>query len=250
MAWDGTGTPVSGGGTPCGILDSSEWSTYGLTTGTATSTQVDIAASIAEDAIEAFLNTALCPTEATEKHTWPGPQLWRQGPRPLQLTKDRIISVDTVTTIHEEDKCDCETETYTGCSYIKDADTGIIEVVDDCWAGCCAECCTCSEGAFQVEVTYTYGFTAAQMGSDTSDGRTVRFWIAQWTEEILDAMLGNPSAVTAAGVIQWSSMNYSERLAVEVVKDTMFGTSSKANAMASSLRRLGKKRAVKFGGRR
>lgn len=241
----------------CTLLAESQYETYGFDTGTSQSTllssQAEIAVSIAEDAIADFLNTALCPTQFTERFTWPGYQLWRQGPRTLQMSKDRIISIDLVTTYHEEDKCDCDTETYTGCHYIKDADTGIIEVNDDCWtADCCADCCNCGNGsgAFMVDISGTYGFTDAQLASDTSDGRTLRFWIAQWAQQVFDAMGGSPSAITASGVIQWSSMNYSERLAIEVVKDTMFGTSSLANAMAAGLRRLGKKRAIKFGGRR
>jgi hypothetical protein len=239
----------------CLILDESEYATYGLSTGSSQSalisSQAEIAVSITEDSIEDFLNTALCPTQFTERFTWPGPQMWRQGPRPLQVSKDRIISIDLITTYHEKDKCDCETESYTGCHYIKDAASGIIEVNDDCWAGTgCECCCTCSPGAFMVDVSGTYGFTDAELAADTSDGRTVRFWIARWAQEVFDAMQGNPSSVTASGVIQWSSMNYSERLAVEVVKDTMFGSSPLANSMATSLRRLSTKRAIKFGGRR
>jgi hypothetical protein len=237
----------------CTLLTESEYLTYGFDTGSSQSvllsSQAEIAVSIAEDSIAAFLNTALCPTSETVRFTWPGYQLWRQGPRPLQWPKDRLISIDLVTTIHEEDKCDCETESYTGCHYIKDADTGIFEVNDDCWADGC-ECCTCSDEAFMVDVSGTYGFTDAQLAANTSDGRTVRLWTALWAQEVFNAMQGNPSYLTASGVIQWSSMNYSERLAVEVVKDTMFGSSALANAMAASLRRLGKKRAIKFGGRR
>lgn len=235
----------------CFILKTSEYATYGFDTGSSQSvllsSQVEIAVSITEDSIEAFLNTALCPTQFTELFTWPGYQLWRRGPKPLQVSKDRIISIDLITTIHEVDKCDCETQSYTGCYYEKDFDTGIIEVNDDCWAGAC-ECCTCSGEAFQVEVSGTYGFTDAQLASDTSDGRTVRFWISQWAQEVFETLQGNPSAITSSGVIQWASMNYSERLAT--LQNTMFGNTTLANAMASGLRRLGKKRAIQFGGRR
>jgi len=236
----------------CFILEESEYNTYGLDTGTSQSallsSQAEIAVSITEDSIEAFLNTALCPTGFTERHTWPGYQIWRQGPRPLHLSKDRIIDIASITPYHEEDKCDCETETYTGCHHIKEADMGIIEVYDECWATCCADCCTCAGEAFMLDVSGTYGFTDAQLASDTSDGRTVRFWIARWAQEVFNALQGEPSAITTAGVIQWASMNYSERLAL--AKDTMFGNTPLANAMAAGLRRLGKKRVVKFGGRR
>lgn len=235
----------------CFILKTSEYATYGFDTGSSQSallsTQAEIAVSITEDSIEAFLNTALCPTGFTELFTWPGYQLWRRGPHPIQVKHDRIISIDLVTTIHEDDKCGCETSSYTGCHYIKDADTGIIEVLDDCWAGSC-ECCTCSGEAFQVEVSGTYGFTDAQLASDTSDGRTVRFFTALWAQEVFNALQGNPSAITSSGVIQWASMNYSERLGA--LQNTMFGNTSLANVMASGLRRLGIKRAIQFGGRR
>lgn len=235
----------------CFILTESEYLTYGFITGSSQSallsSQATIAVSIAEDAIEAFLNTALCPTSETVRYTWPGYQLWRRGPHPLQWPKDRLISIDLVTTIHEDDKCDCDTSSYTGCHYIKDADTGIFEVNDDCWAGDC-ECCSCSEEAFMVDVSGTYGFTAAQMLSTTSDGRTVRLGIAMWAQEVFEALQGNPSAITSAGIIQWSSMNYSERLAL--VTNTVMGNTPKAMAMAALLRRLGKKRAIQFGGRR
>ena len=238
----------------CFILTEDEYTTYGFVTGTSQSalltSQATIAVSITEDAFEGFLNTALCPSEFTERFTWPGWNIWRQGEHPIQLSKDRIISVDTITTYHEENKCDCETNTYTGCSYIKDANSGIIEVHDQCWAADCGGCgCSCSR-AFMTDITYTYGFTVAQLADDTSDGRTVRFWVAQWAQQVFDAMQGDPSYITASGVIQWSSMNYSERLAVEVVKNTMFGSSSLANAMAAGLRRLNIKRAIQFGGRR
>jgi len=247
----GTGTPVSGDSTPCAILDTSEYITYGFVTGTSQSTllttQAAIALTITEDAMQGLLGTALCPTEETERFTWPGYQIWRAGEHPIQLSKDRIISVDTVTTYHE-DGCDCETTTYTGCSYIKDADAGIIEIRDDCWADDCAGChCGCS-GAFMTDITYTHGFTAAEMASTTSDGRTIRFWIAQWAQEVFNALQGLPSAVTTTGVLAWASMNYSERKAV--VKDTMLGSSELANAMVKGLRRLNVKRAIKFGGRR
>lgn len=238
----------------CFILKEAEYATYGFDTGssqsTLLSTQAEIAVSITEDSIAPFLNTALCPTAFTERHTWPGYQIWRGGPRPIHLEKNRIISIASITTYHEEDKCDCEAETYTGCHYIKEADTGIIEVNDDCWAtDCCRGCCTCCGGeAFMFDVSGTYGFTDAQLAADTSDGRTIRFWIAKWAQEVFESLKGNPSAITTTGIIQWASMNYSERKAL--VAQTMFGDSELANAMANGLRRLKMKRAIKFGGRR
>lgn len=229
------------------LLQPTEYGLYGFDVGIATGTQVEIAMMITEGVMGDFLGTALEPTEETERFTWPGHQIWRQGPRPVQLGKDRIITVDLVTSYHEEDKCDCETETYTGCAHIKDADTGIIEIYDDCWTGGC-ECCTCSSQAFMVDITYTYGFTVAQLAAGTYYGRLTRYWIAQWAQEVLNSLLGEHSAVTQAGPSRWASMNYSEQYAL--VRQTVFGDSSLANVMTKQLRPLNKKRAIKFGGRR
>ena len=230
------------------LLQPNEYGLYGLDIGHATGTQVEIAMSITEGTMGEFFGTALTPTQATERFTWPGWNIWRQGPRPIQLKHDRIITVDLVTTWHEEDKCDCETNTYTGCAYVKNADAGIIEVYDECWAvDCCACCCTCEE-AFMTDITYTYGFTASDLASDTFEGRLIRFWIARWGQEVLDALTGHESAVTQAGPSRWASMNYSEQYAL--VRQTIFGDSPLANAMTKQLKALNIKRAMKFGGRR
>lgn len=229
-----------------GLFDISEWATYGFNTGTASQEQAEIAVSITENMLEIGLNTALITGTFTDRLTWPG-YSWYRGIRPLQLSKDRIISVDTITPYHDIGCAFADIEITVGEGLIKDAASGIIEVRDDCYW--CCPCKTCSYGveAFMVDVTFTYGF-GTLLGTSTSWGRIVRFWIAKWAQEVLNAMLGDPSIITMGNIQAWSSMSYSERQGT--LNKTPFGDSSLANAMWSQIRGLGIKRAIKFGGRR
>lgn len=224
----------------------SEWALYGFMTGTATQEQAEIAVQITEDMFEIGLNTALMTGTATELHTWPGYSLYR-GLRPLQMDKDRIISIDSVAPQHDVGCAFADIEVTIGEGLIKHAESGIIEIRDDCYW--CCPCKTCSYGveAFQVEITYTYGF-GSLLDADTSWGKIIRFWIAKWAHEMLNSMLGLPSVVAEGDVEAWSSMSYSERRGSLAM--TPFGDSKLANAMWSQLRGLSVKRAIKFGGRR
>lgn len=228
------------------LCDEEEWAEYGYATGTATLAQAQIAVDITEDMLEIGLNTALMTGTATELHTWPGYSFYR-GIRPLQLDKDRIISIDSVAPQHDVGCAFADIEVTVGEGLIKDAESGIIEVRDDCYW--CCPCATCSYGveAFQVEITYTYGF-GSLLDADTGWGKIVRFWIAQWAQQVLNAMLGLPSSILLGDVKSWSSMSYSETRGTLV--KTAFGDSALANAMWDQLRGLNTKRAIKFGGRR
>jgi len=224
----------------------SEYVTYGFLTGTATALQAQIAVDITEDMFEIGLNTSLTSAVIEERHTWPGYSLYR-GIRPLQLDKDRIISVDTVAPQHDVGCAFADIEVTVGEGLIKHAGSGIIEIRDDCsW---CCPCGTCTYGteAFMVDITYTYGF-GSLLDADTSWGRIVRFWVAQWAQQVLNAMLGLPSSILLGDVEAWSSMTYSERRGN--LTKTAFGDSPLANAMWQQLKGLNVKRAIKFGGRR
>jgi len=224
----------------------SEWASYGYITGTATQAQAENAVDITENMMELGLNTALQTGTATEMHTWPGGSLYR-GIRPLQLDKDRIISVDAIAPQHDIGCEFADIEVTVGEGLIKHAESGIIEIRDDC--GWCCPCNTCGYGvvAFQVEIDYTYGFGLTALGPTTSWGKMVRFWIAQWAQQVLNAILGLPSMILLGDIEAWSSMTYSERRGLSI---TPFGDSPLANAMWSQLRGLNVKRAIKFGGRR
>ena len=228
------------------LFDISEWEGYGYMTGTATQEQAEVAVHITENMLEIGLNTSLTTAVTEERHTWPGGSLYR-GIRPLQLDKDRIISIDTVTPHHDVGCALANIQTTVGEGLIKDAASGIIEIRDDCsW---CCPCNTCTYGveAFMVDITYTYGF-GSLLDADTSWGKIIRFWIAQWAQQVLNAMLGLPSMILLGDIKSWSSMSYSETRGS--LFKTAFGDSALANAMWQQLRGLNVKRAIKFGGRR
>lgn len=229
------------------LVDPAEWPTYGGATGTATAEQIQIAIDITENMLELGLNTSLQTGTMTERYTWPGFSYYRFGPRPLQLNKDRLISISSVAPVHDLGCEFADVETTVGEHYIKDADSGIIEVRDDCYWCCPCSTCTYGREAFVVDVTYIYGF-GTQLAADTSWGRIMRFWIVKWAEQVLNSMLGLPSIITEADIEAWSSMSYSERRGS--LKVTPFGDSKLANAMWQQLQGLNIKRAIKFGGRR
>jgi len=228
------------------LFDSSEWLTYGFNMGGATALQAQTAVDITENMMEIGLNTALMTGTATELHTWPGGSLYR-GIRPLQLDKDRILDITDVTPHHDVGCAFTDIQTTAGEWILKDAASGIIEIRDDCsW---CCPCTTCTYGieAFMVDITYTYGF-GSLLDADTSWGKIIRFWIAQWAQQVLNAMLGLPSSILLGDIKSWSSMSYSETRGT--LFKTAFGDSALANAMWTQLRGLNVKRAIKFGGRR
>jgi len=223
-----------------------EWALYGFLTGTATLVQSQIAVEITEDMLEIGFNTSLTSAVTEERHTWPGGSLYR-GIRPLQLDKDRVIGIDSVIPHHDIGCEFADIQTTVGEWILKHAESGIIEIRDDCsW---CCPCATCTYGieAFVVDITYTYGF-GSLLDADASWGKIVRFWIAQWAQQILNAMLGLPSMILLGDIKSWSSMSYSETRGT--LFKTAFGDSPLANAMWQQLRGLSIKRAIKFGGRR
>lgn len=224
----------------------SEWASYGFLTGTATLVQSQIAVDITEDMLEIGLNTSLTTAVTEERHTWPGGSLYR-GIRPLQLDKDRIISIDDVAPQHDVGCAFTDIQVTVGEGLIKDAASGIIEVRDDCYWCCPCNTCTYGIEAFMVDITYTYGF-GTLLDADTSWGKIIRFWIARWAQEVLNAMLGLPSMILLGDIKSWSSMSYSETRGS--LFKTAFGDSALANAMWQQLRGLSVKRAIKFGGRR
>lgn len=229
------------------LVQPEQWPTYGGSTGTASLTQVQIAIDIAENMMELGLNTALQTGTVIERHTWPGFSYYRAGPRPLQLKKDRVISISSVAPVHDIGCQFADVETTEGEYYLKDPDSGIVEIRDDCYWCCPCSTCTYGREAFAVDVTYTYGF-GTQLDADTSWGRIMHFWIIKWAQEILNSMLGLPSAIAEGDVEAWSSMSYSERRGNLTM--TPFGDSKLANAMWQQLQGLNIKRAIKFGGRR
>jgi len=185
------------------VVTVSDFSTYcGGATGSYTSTQIQLGLDIAEWIAEEFLVTPLTPTAQTEEYPWP---ILKE----LQLKKRRIISIDTVTSLHYLD-CDCEWETETECAVTYDALQGIVFAVAyaafpcctvrGCWCGC-----TCPA---RIRIVYTAGFPSGYF-TGSKVGSVFRMAICQIARWALDAT----TSLTAEGekdLQSWSSMDYSE----------------------------------------
>lgn len=150
---------------------------YMGSTGTATSEAAQLAIDLAEGDISSALGYPVdddgTPTfvshQTTEEWPWPWPN------RAMKLRRPRIITVDSVYALHDTGDCDCEWTSLSACAFIFNADKGVVhfrscEWVCQCWAQC-----TCPE---RVRVTYTSGWTAAQVLSTTPLGQRLRLAIA------------------------------------------------------------------------
>jgi len=204
-------------------------------TGTKPSSAVQVAIDIAEGDVSTALGFPTddgAPTfieqSFTEEHPWSVPV------RPVMLNQPRIISVDTVLARHDLGTCDCEWEDLTACAFVHNAKFGIVrfrtcERASSCWVYC-----GCPR---RVQVTYTAGFTAAQMDAATPTGRRIRRAIALQARALLELQSfwteGN------AAVKSYSSLGYSEsRDFVRTVRGRRMGLSALSQAAADVLESL------------
>jgi len=185
------------------IVTTSDFSDYcGDSTGSYTSTQVQLALDIGEWLAEEYLMTPLTPTAQTEEYPWP-------FQKELQLKKRRIISIDTVTSLHFLD-CDCEWQDDEECAVTLDAEQGIILAVACSAFPCCTargRWCGC-ECPARVRVTYTAGFASGAF-TGTKLGSVLRMAVCQIAKYLLPQI----TSLTAEGekfIKSWSSMDYSE----------------------------------------
>ena len=186
------------------IVSTSDFLTYcGGSTGSYTTTQVQTALDLAEWLAEDFLCTPLIPTQQTEEYAWP-------FQKALQLKKRRIITVDTVTSLHYLN-CDCEWEDETECAVILDALNGIINPIACGAFPCCTargRWCGCNCPA-RIRVTYTAGFASGYFTGKVGSVFTTA--ISQIAKYILP-QITNLLAEGEKTVKSWSSMDYSESI--------------------------------------
>lgn len=181
---------------------------YMDSTGTIPANAVQVAIDMAETDVSEALGFPVdgdgSPTfiahQFTEEYPWPHPI------RPLMLGSPRVISLDTVYARHDLGDCDCEWTDLTGCGFIHDARKGIILFRSCEWASSCWTCCRCPE---RVQVTYTAGFTAAQVAATTPTGRRLRLAIALRARALMD--LQDHYGEGNVAVSSYSSLGYSER---------------------------------------
>lgn len=232
----GVGTPATGPGGVLLTLDEFASEYYMGSTGTKPANAVQVAIEIAETEISEALGFPVdgdgAPTfisgEFTEEHPWPVPN------RPLLLNSPRIVSLDTVYARHDLGTCDCEWTDLTACGFINDARTGIVKFRTCARAASCWIYCGCPQ---RVQVTYTAGFTAAQVAATTATGRRLRLAIALQARAHLELQDFYTEGNTA--VSSYSSLGYSEkREFVRSARGRKFGLSMLSQAAADVLEPL------------
>jgi hypothetical protein len=221
------------------ILTESIFVQYGGTTGTATSAQIQAALAMAEGLAAQEIGTFPSPTTVTGTYSWPP-----QG-QPLKLEHDRLVSVSSVTAIHEAG-CDCADDAVEleGCAWILDADNGVVDL-RQCGNAVQAQCagCSCSGFPYQVRVVYTAGLPAGA----ASDPRLLMGLVTG--ADLMLQQMTDPAGAEGGpgdpGVQRYSTQGYSEERTK--LKETAFGSSARANYAAKMLRHFKYKGALKLG---
>ncbi len=175
-----------------------------------TGTKPTDAVQLAIDVAEGDISTALgfptddgAPTFIAQSFTEDYP--WPVTNRPVMLEHPRVISVDTVYARHDLGTCDCEWTDLTACAFIHDAKRGIVrfrtcERASSCWIYC-----GCPR---RVQITYTAGFTAAQVAATTATGKRLRLAIGLQARAIMELQDFYTDGGVAVG--SYSSLGYSE----------------------------------------
>lgn len=181
---------------------------YMGSTGTKPANAVQVAIDMAEGDISEALGfpvdadgtPTFISTQVTETHKWPRPN------RPLLLARPRVISLDSVYARHDLSDCDCEWTDLSACGFIFDTLVGIVKFRTCARASSCWVYCGCPQ---RVQVTYTCGFTAAQVADTTPTGRRLRQAIALQARAHMELMDHYTEGNTA--VSSYSSLGYSEK---------------------------------------
>jgi hypothetical protein len=181
---------------------------YMGSTGTKPANAVQVAIDMAESDVSIALgfpidddgSPAFISAEFTEEHKWPIPN------RPLLLNSPRIISLDTIYARHDLGTCDCEWTDLTACGFIHNAKVGIVKFRTCERAASCWVYCGCPQ---RVQVTYTAGFTAAEVADTTPTGRRLRLAIALQARALLELQDFYTDGNVA--ISSWSSLGYSEK---------------------------------------
>lgn len=180
---------------------------YMGSTGTVPANAVQVAIDIAEGHISTALGYPIDDTDGTptfinNTFTEEWPSQW--PPRPMQLQVPRIISITSVTALHELG-CDCEWTEISGCAFIYDAKHSVVQ-----WRSCttvagCYRSCRCPK---RLCFVYVAGFTAAQVADSTPLGRTLRLAISLEARAFMN--LQDHDSDGDVAVKSYSSLGYSE----------------------------------------
>jgi hypothetical protein len=224
------------------ILTDTIFADYGGHTGTATAAQCQAAYAIAEAQAAQEIGTFVSPTTVTGTYSWPP-----MG-QPLKLEHSRLISVVSVTAIHEAG-CDCAADSVEieGCAWVLDPDNGVVDL-RECGNTLKASCAGCGCGnewgmPKQVRIVYWAGLPATA----ANDPRLL-LGLVTAADLALEQMI-DPSGAEGGpgdpGVQSFGTQGYSENRTP--LKRGAFGSSARANYAAQMLSHFKFKGALKLG---
>jgi hypothetical protein len=219
------------------ILSDDIFVQYGGQTGTSTPAQRNAAYMIAEQGAIDEIGTFMVPTTVTGTFMWPRVNDYR-----MKLPIQRLISVDSVATIHEAG-CNCADDSYEleGCAWVVDDNNGVIDL-RECGNTIKAACsgCSCNEGRFygfpyQVRIVYTAGFAEGMVASSPK----ALMGLVTAADIILEQILNpydSPGGAGLPALKGFSDTGYSETY--QSLKVTAFGGSARANFASEMLSSL------------
>ena len=219
------------------IMTDDIYTSFGGRTGTSMPAQRASAYQIAETQMIRRLGTFLLPTTVTGTFIF-GVNL----PKRVRLPSHHLISIDAVTILSMESACNCDLGEDAGCAYIVDSMYGYIDVkqLTNAYLGC-----GCSiDIPYQARVAYTAGLPTGVAANDASLHQALTMVSEIALLEIIDAkgLEGGPGD---PGVQSWVSMGYGEKRTP--LKDTVFGSSPRANAAWRLVKHLTPKVVLKMG---
>jgi hypothetical protein len=217
----------------------SDFYTYGGPTGTASSTQINIALQIAWNQIEGNIGTPLAVSSVTDKHPWPANGM-------LQLDNSDVTAIVSVKAVHDEGTCNCDTLDVTGCAILWDPVLGVVSV-KDCYAVAGCASCSCAGSIAHcgkwVEVVYLAG-----VGLPLSD--SMKLAIVLLAKDILVVITGGQSNQTVfsgvGAITSWHSMDYGENYGSQIAGNA-YSAPTAADMIKQLLAPWPRKRLVKIG---
>jgi hypothetical protein len=221
------------------ILTDSIFEAYGGEVGNTTPGQRNAAYAIAEGQAAQEIGTFISPTTHTGTYSWP------HSGQVLKLDFDRVISVSSVTAIHDAG-CDCAEDAIelSGCAWIKSSAAGILDVREcgDTVRSSCSGCNCGGGGMIMARVVCLAGLpsTAATdprllMALSTAADLALQQIIDPHEAE------GGPGDT---GVQSFSTLSYSETRTP--LKLTAFGSSARANYAAQMISHFKNKSALRL----
>jgi len=154
----------------------------------------------------------------------------------LQLQQTNLVSIESVTILHDKFACDCVDQEVAGCAHVYNSLFGHIRV-EDCYGPC--ECaCAATGRPSQIQVCYMAGLwnTLADVPRSVLIALGL---IAQWYAEVMET---SGEQASTAFVSQWSSMDYSE--SYDFLEKNIIGTSPQLALAWNNLRRYKTRRGV------